>query len=540
MRLRSWLSTGTMTALAMAMVGAVAQETPPPTEPQKKEEEPEEEIIPVKWNEITVGYSSFRVNSGLSRYARPSEGLSLHDLKFLVPGSESTPYARLVLRGMPSQDNLIDGYVALNRGRTVVRGSRKQYKFYAFDWRPTDPSEDNEAEVTVEHSFAPNIGGFITYKSSERDGRYPAPRDAEHIRARTLAGGVGGKVLGGNLGLTLSDRRLNDDTGAQPASLQRRFDASYARDFGDTLSLEGSAGFTRIEQAGLASSNIRTYALSGAWDVSPSTGLQFHFGRQDFDLNSILNAHAQKRLVSSVRLMHRWPGWSFQFGFKHKETERVRADQSFVDVPKVNEYDARLAGRLGPARLTLRGSWEDLRETAIMNTFDTRQLLWDDRATFQAKLDGGGDAFSAYGTYTYKFQQNKQRGVEIGWNNVAIGGSYVFTPAVNGYAEFSADDFHVLGGAETGQDLDFFFPNSRSFALGLNWSKDASLTASASLNYYESGNVRGTQLTLSLRRRLCADHDLELVVAPWRHEDRQFNLTGYRTTFLSARYTVRF
>jgi hypothetical protein len=37
-----------------------------------------------------------------------------------------------------------------------------------------------------------------------------------------------------------------------------------------------------------------------------------------------------------------------------------------------------------------------------------------------------------------------------------------------------------------------------------------------------------------------ADHELELVLAPWRHEDRLLNLTGYRTTFLSARYTVRF
>jgi hypothetical protein len=74
----------------------------------------------------------------------------------------------------------------------------------------------------------------------------------------------------------------------------------------------------------------------------------------------------------------------------------------------------------------------------------------------------------------------------------------------------------------------------------LNWAKDQNLSASASLNYYDSGDVRGTQLTLSLRRRMGADHELELVLAPWRHEDRLLNLTGYRTTFLSARYTVRF
>lgn len=540
MKLRSWLSTGTMAALAMAVVSASAQETPPQTDPPKKEAEPEEEMIPVRWNEITAGYSSFRVNSGLSRYARPTEGLSLHELKLFSPAGEKTPYAKLTLRGMPDQDNVIDGAVALNRGNTVIRGSRRQHKFYSFDWRPKLDSEDNETEVTVNHSFGPNLGGFLSYRSSERDGRYPAPREAEHTRSTTVAGGVGGNVLGGNLALTVSDRRTHDDTRVRPGTLQRRIDATYSRDFGDSFSLEGSTAYTRIEQAGWASSNVRSYALAGNWDLSESTSVQFHFGRQDLDLNAVLNAHARKRLVSSARLLHRWPGWSFQFGFKHRETERVRKDQAWVDVPKQNDYEARLAGRLGPARLTLRGTWEDLKETATMQTLDTRQMLWDDRTMFQLKLDGGGELFTAYGTYTYKFQQNRQRGVEIGWNNVVLGGSYVFNNALNGYAEFSADDFHVQGGAESGQSLDFYFPNSRSAAFGLNWAKDPSLSASASLNYYESGDVRGTQLTLSLRRRISADHDLELVVAPWRHEDRLFNLTGYRTTFLMARYTVRF
>lgn len=538
MKLRSWLSMGSLAALAMAAVTATAQDTPPPADP--KTTEPEEELIPVKYNHVTIGYNSFRTHAGLSRYARPTEGLSLHELSMFTPGGETWPYARLTVRGMPEQDSYLDGYVALNHGRTVVRGSRKNHSFYDFDWRAVDRSEDNETEITLDHAITPNIGGFFKYTTKERDGRYPAPRDPEHNRTRSFAGGVQGNVFGGNLGVTVSDRRTFDDTGAQPATLQRRIDASYSHDFGDSFSLEGSAGYARVEQAGLANSGVRTYALAGALDLGPATAFQFHLGRQDFELNNVLNARIQKRLVSSGRLIHRWPGWSLQFGLKHQETERVRADQSYVDVPKVNIYDARLSGRLGPARMTLRGSWEDLRETATMNTFDTRQLLWDDRATFQAKVDGGGELFSAYGTYTYKFQQNKQRGVEIGWSNVAVGGSYVFNSALNAYAEFSADNYDVQGGTETGQALDSYFPNSRSVAFGLNWAKDQNLSASASLNFYDSADVRGTQLTFSVRRRMAADHDLELIIAPWRHEDRLFNLTGYRTTFLMARYTVKF
>lgn len=540
MKLRSWLSLGMTSVFAFAAASIFAQAEPPKTDPPAQEQEPDEETIPIKWNELTLGYSSFKANSGLSQYARPAEGLSIHEFRLFSPGTEKTPYARLTMRGLSPQDSVIDGYLVLNRGNTVLRGNRRQHGYYDLDWRPKNLSEDNITELTVDHSLAPNVGGFVRYESSERDGRYAAPREPDHMRTRTFAAGVGGDLLGGNLNVTASDRRSFDDTGVQPGRLQQRIDASYTRDIGSALTLEGSAGYAKIEQAGWASSYVKSYALAGAFDLGPDTTLQFHMGRQDLDLNAIQNAWVRKRLLTSARLMHRFPGWSLQFGFKHREWERVRADQSFVDVPKVNEYDARLAGKLGSARLTLRGSWADLRDTAVMNSVDPRQMLWDDRAMFQAKMDGGNDVFTAYGVYTYKFQQNKQRGVDIRWNNFVVGGSYTFSPALNGYLEFASDDYAVGGGAESGQPLDFYFPGSRSIAFGLNWAKDARFSASANLNYYETGDMRGTQLTLSLRRALSPDHDLELVIAPWHRQDRALDLTGYRTTFLMAKYTVRF
>ncbi|MGB2756917.1 MAG: hypothetical protein WBD02_04560 [Acidimicrobiia bacterium] len=541
MKLHSWISVGSIAALAMAMVTASAQETPPPDkETQKTTEEPEEKVIPVKWNHLTVGYTSFQDRSGLHQYARPADGLTLHELSLFTTGGENWPYARFTMRGNYGEDSYLNGYAALNHGHTVIRATREHYGFFVNDWRPKQRSDDAVTVVTVDHAITPKIGGFLQYRSSQREGQYPSPRDPNRTRSRTYGAGIQGDVLGGNAGLSYSERLTNDDTGAQPNTLQRTIDAQYSHDFSDSFSLEGSAGYTNIEQAGLRSKSVRSYALSGMFELGPMTGVQFHLGRQDYDLSNVLNAHVQKRFVSSARLIQRWPGWSLQFGVKHQETERIRADQSFVDVPKVNFYDARLAGRIGPARVTLRGSWEDLQATAIMDTFDPRQLLWDDKAMFQAKVDCGGELFSAYGTYTYKFQQNKQRGVQIDWSNFALGGSYVFNDAWNAFAEFSANNYRVQGGTETGQNLGFYFPNSRSIAVGLNWAQGANMSASASLNYYDSADVRGTQLTFSLRRHLAPDHDLELVFAPWRHEDRLYNISDYRTTFLSARYTVKF
>ncbi len=539
MKLHQWLSTGTLSALAMVAASASAQDAPPAAEPQK-DAEPEELFVPTKLSQITLGYTGFRPNYGLSRYARPTQGLSLHDLTLFNPLSEKSPFARLIIRGMHNQDSMIQGDVALNQGRTLLRGTRRDNAYYDFGWVSKGRSEDKETEFSMDHSFTTNFGAFAFYKKNERWGRYPAPRDADHTHTQVLAGGVGGNMLGGNLGVTASERITTDDRGNQPKTLQRTVSGNFARDLGTAVSLEGSAAYSRIEQRNLPSSSVRSYALAGNWDLGASTGLSFQLGQQDIDLNTVQNAYTRQRFLYGARLMHRWPGWSLQVGMRHKESERLRADQSYVDVPKWNVYEARLAGKVGPARLTLRGTWEDLLATAIMTTTDKRQMLWDDRAMFQAKLDGGGELFQAYGAFTYKYQQNKQRGVELGWKNFVLGGSYVLTPSLNAYAEYAVDDYRAKGSAIGAPSLGFYFPNSRSATAGVNWAHSPRLSASANFNYYESGDVRGTQLTLSLRQKLSLDQDLELVVAPWRHEDRQYDLTSYRTTFLMARYTVRF
>ncbi|MBS1714578.1 MAG: hypothetical protein JST30_09610 [Armatimonadetes bacterium] len=538
MKRQSWLSTATLAVLALTAIGARAQDTAPTegSEAQETEKAPERE----KLNEVSIGYTGFRSNTALSYGARVPEGLALHYLRLVHPGDASFPYARFAMSGMPKQDNTLGAFIAFNKGHTVFRGHRSEFGYYVDDWRTFEPSTDNESQFSLEHSFTPGFGAFVTYRADKRNAQYPAPKENENVSSRLIAGGVGGTVFGGHLDVSAAERKTTDDNGVRPDSLQRTIGASYGRDFGDTFSLDGQLAYSRIMQAGLDDSTVKTYALGGAWDMGPDTTLQFRFGRQDLDLPNVRNAFVQKRLVSGAKLLHRFPGWSLQVGFQHKESERMRTDHTFVDVPKSNLYDARLSGRLGPARVTFRGSWEDFRETAVMNTTDTRQLLWDDRAMFQAKADWGNETVSAYGAYTYRMNKNSQRDVEVGWNNVVFGGSYVVNPAVNLYAEFSADDFRVTGGDPAGGDLDFYFPNSRTYAVGLNWSQDPSLSASANLDHYESGDVRGTRLTLSVRRRLSPAHDLELVVAPWQKDDRLYDLTGYRTTIVSARFSVRF
>lgn len=539
MNARLWMRGTKLAILALSAVGAWAQGTPQ-TDPPKQDDDQEEVVLPVKWNEVVVGASTYGSNASISRYGQPATGFTLHRLVLFAPGAVDTPSARLQVSGMFNQDSLIDGYVAMNRGKTQFRWSQQSHSFSNFDWRPRDESQDRVTELSLDHSIRTGLGGYVTYASKKRDARYASPREAEQTRSRHVTAGIGGNVLGGNLSVGYGETRTYDDSGIQPRTLQKRLEGSYAVDFGEALSLVGGVGLAKIEQAGLPRSEVETYSLSGQWSMGPKTGLQFQFFQQDLDLNTILNAYIRKRIVSSARLIHRIPDGSFQFGFKRKEVERVRTDQTFVDVPKVDEYEGRVTGKIDGARWTLKGTWENLRASATMNTLDPRQLLWDDRATVQAKLDKVGDDFAAYGVYTYRFQQNKQREVEVKWHNATVGGTKMLDPAVSAFAEVSYDFVEARSEVEAGPGLDFYFPNSRSIALGVQWEPGPDWSGSAGLIHTKSADVDNTYFTFSFRQRLSEDQEFEVVLAPWRNVDRLYGLTGYSTTFLMARYTVRF
>jgi len=533
-----------LAGILVLTVGAWAQETPPAGEPTKESEEIE---IPVKWNSISVGYYTWKASGSrirMGQHGRVSEGVTLAELKYLNPVGEGHPYYSFLWRGNPGRNSAGEGVVILEGGQTILRASVRDRQYYADpSWVPTTPSQDKVGTLSVEHQIKPNIGAFVSYTSSERGQRYVAPKESGRQRSRTVAGGVEGRIGGLQAGVTITDRRTFDDTGRQPATLQRGVEGRLAGEIGNRLSLQGAMGYTRIEQAGRPAGGVRTMAMAGHLDLGPRTYLQFNAGRDDLDIGQLTaNAYVRQRFNSGVRLNHRLGDWALQFGFRHRETERVRDDRSFVDVPKWNTYDGRLSGRLNNGiRVTLRGTWDDMTATARATGVDTRQLWWDDKAMAQLKLDGGNDVFTGYAAYTYRFRQNKARNVEVDLHNFALGGSYQFKPNLLGYAEWSYDSIRATGGAEgTSTTVDNFMPNSMSISAGLDWTLNERASFSAAVNHFATNNWRGTQVTFQYRRRISADHSLDVVVAPWRFEDRLYGLTGYETTFLGVRYTVKF
>jgi hypothetical protein len=536
---------GSLATLALASAMAVAQEPPPKQDPPPEEKQETKEVeLPIRWSSISAGYATWDGNGSRKRlfqYGTPPNGLTLYELNALSPWVPSRAFARLLWRGNPDQDTAGQGQLIFNQGNTMVRGRLSHTTYYDPTYLPVNDSDDRIVRVVAEQTLRPDVGAFYAYRGDQRAQRFPAPLVERSNRSNLHGVGIQGRVLGGQAGLTFTDHRFMDYSGTQPTTLQRGLSGHLGKEFG-ALSLEGIASYTTIEQQGRKDSQVKSLALAGTWDLGPLTSLQFNVARDDLDLNAVQNAYVRQRFNTGVRLRQRLGKWSAQLGYRHREAERVRADHSFVDVPKWNTFDARLSGRLtNLLRLTLRGSWEDLADSALMNTVDTRQLFCGDRALVQAKVDGGNDRFNGYASYTYRYRKNDARGVDVRWTNLSLGSSYSIRPDLLGYAELAYDMFTARGVTEAnGENLNFYFPDSTSLGLGLDWTRSPIDSISASLNFTGSNNARATQLTMQYRRQISADHSLELVVAPWNYEDRLYRLTGYNTTLMQVRYTVRY
>lgn len=523
----------------------------PPADQEKKDEQnpgDDEKAEPeprVKLNSVTLGYTSRRLSGDarrLNQFGNVPQGFAIDELSLFSPWTPTAPYGRLVVRSLFDEDYLVMGQGIFLDGRLNFKGSYVRRGYFDVAIGPTNESSDKIADFTLQASIAPNLGAYLTYRNSERNLEFAPPKGPFQNKTKTITTGIGGKFFGGYGEFNYADRRFEDPFGFQPTTEQRTFSGSYSMDVGSVLNLGVNGSFSRIMQVGRADSTVKNWGFGGTLDLGERTYLTFDLNRQDIELPNILNSYDRKRLNTSARLVHRQGGWLTQFGFRHRENERVRKDHTFVDVPAWNTYDVKISGKLSKeARLTLRGSWDDLLRSAVPQTLDTNQLIYDDQAMIQAKVDGGTDSTSAFVAYTYRFRQNKQRGMEFNWHNISIGGSQVLSATALGYAELSFDRFSAKSNGDiplTG--LNDYFADSATFTIGFDLTASDKDHFAASWNTYSTNNVYGSDISVNYRRTISSDQSMELTLAPWRQDDRLFGFNGYRATIFSAKFTVKF
>lgn len=525
--------------LALALLGAMAmaQDAPEPVE------EPEETPAP-KLNKLTLRYAALDISGNRStarKIGSPANGLAIEELSYLRPGNDLLPFIRLTLRDTPDRDYSFGANLILPGGATQFSVSSNHRRYQKDAVTPTGDSDDYFTTAEISHNHG-NTGAFVSYLNSERDIQPERPRPSRYPNTQRIAAGIQTQSGPVNASFTASQTRTTDRSNLIPRSVQQVYGAQLAGDLGPNISLLGVATHTRVSQSALEDSKMNSLSLSGVVDLWNRTSLRLDLSRQDLDLPNVESSFDRQRFSTGAQLNTYVAGWGVQLGYRHRESERVRRDRTAVDVPSWDTYEARLSRRLSDQlRVSVKGSWDDLRDSYVSGTRDTRQLTFDDRIRGQAKIDYTHDTTSLYAIYNYQFRQNRVRDVALSLHNFAFGASQQVSEPLSVYGELSFDSF--AGGnrvlATEGQ-LEEFFPNSMNASAGFSLTMDSVSTLSAAVNGFSTNNVWGAQFSASYTRQFADDRSFELSISPWTTRDRLLHENSFRSTLVTLKYSLKF
>lgn len=542
-----------LAVLAVGAAWAFAQDPEPPA-PSPEPEQEAEALKPVKWNLIGVSALDVRHTGNahkLHQYGRIPEGFVLRELDILMPARGSIPYTRVWASGTTRDSSVFQARAIALDGRLSASWSDSNH--VSLDPAPTDVLESGNrtVEANVSAALTPKIAAYWSYRERKVN-QYPeVPYTPRRGRTKSFTGGISGEVLGGALSLSSGDRRTYSQSPNHRDSVVKHFEGSYQLRLVPALAVEGAYEWARLSAPGLPRNTRESWGFNADWDLSEQSSLNLYSRFDDYDLNISDTAYVRQRFTAGAKLSHEIGDGRLQLGYRHSEAERVRADQAFVDVPKSDQFEGRVSGKAGGGiRYVLRGSWEHTNDAAKMLTEDPRQLFWDDRVLGQLSLFKSFDRWSGYATYTNRFLQNSGRDVELGHDAYLLGANYAIDDRTSGYFEYSHEDYRGRGVTEEGYNFDDFFPSASVWALGFDFAQTLTQSFSLGLTYMTTRdanpllladqNVRRFEITSNFRKRLSEDSSLEVLFAPWRHEDRVVSTMDVRSAVFGLTYRTKF
>jgi hypothetical protein len=503
--------------------------------------------------EMDIGLGTWSLDGNehkLRQYATPAKGLLLNLFRYTLPtvGDRS---GWLTFKGTERNDYRTEGNLALLFGRSQWEMSVSRYRF--FDPTPTIIPSSTRALREVATKFLPtqNFAIALRYRMDQQDHFFEAPKLPLRQRTRFWDVVAEGKLGDGQISLGYTDFRYFDRTDIRPDATVRRWHANYLWTPNERAGLEASFNRFTLRQPVRPNSDGETLALSGDWALSSATDITLLLRRDKWDLPVVQNAWVRERRLAIARFVHRWQGWTLQLGFRQQENERVRKDQSFVDVPRWRTIEGRLSGRLARHwRLTSQGSWQRLTHSPTMGTTDPRQLFWDDRQSLQLRLEGGSPSLNGYLALSRRRWENEARAVKVTTDALTLGGTWQASSRLTLFAEYAYEAWRAKSEMTAFPTLDNFLPNSRVTSLGLNWAIDRRnflslaftelVTANDNPLLLRDGNYRGRFLTGVWRYRFPAGYEITLTVAPWRYRDRVVNWMDYEATIVMISGMARF
>ncbi|MFA0731869.1 MAG: hypothetical protein RJAPGHWK_001567 [Candidatus Fervidibacter sp.] len=504
-------------------------------------------------SEMDIGLGIWSLDGNehkLRQYATPAKGLLLNLFRYTLP-SLSDRSGWLTFKGTERNDYRTEGNLTLLFGRSQWEMSVSRYRF--FDTTPTIIPSSTRALREAATKFLPtqNFAIALRYSMDQQDHFFEAPKLPLRQRTRFWDAVAEGKLGDGQIRLGYTDFRYFDRTDIRPDTTIRRWYVNYLWMPDERMGWEASFHRFTIQQPFRPNSDGQALAISGDWSLSSVTDITLLLRRDKWDLPVVQNALVRERRLAIARFVHRWQGWTLQLGFRQQENERVRKDQSFVDVPRWRAIELRLSGRLVPHwRLTLRGDWQHLTHLPTMGTTDPRQLFWDDRRFLQLRLEGGSPSLNGYLALNRRRWGNEGRAIKMITDALTLGGTWQVCTRLNLFAEYAYEAWRAKSEMTAFPTLDNFLPNSRLTSLGLNWAIDRrnflslAFTELATANdnplLLRDGNYLGRFLTGVWRHRFPAGYELALTVAPWRYRDRVVNWMDYEAMIVMISGMARF
>ncbi len=264
------------------------------------------------------------------QYATAPKGGFLRELRY-APLISNTD-ASLTLKSIGQPDYSVEGRIARAYGGTIWEGSLARTRFFELTSDDVDESQRTVDKFSFRQSITPDFAVSIKYRKDEERQTFGEGRDPENQNIRYEEATAAGRVGSGFLNLTLANWLYEDNLQAYPDTTAQSLNIGYLWEVKPTISLATTLSRMWIQQPATPKSRVDALAINGEVALSPMTDLELQWRSRWLDMPNIQSAWTRQQRIGSVKLAHKWRGWTGEIGLKTQKSERIRGDQSDTDV----------------------------------------------------------------------------------------------------------------------------------------------------------------------------------------------------------------
>jgi hypothetical protein len=502
---------------------------------------------------ITLGFADWNLSGNENKfrhYGTPPRSFFAQELLFAPKPSERDS-GYISLRAPGESDYRHDGRIALFNGRTQAELLLLRNEFYEATPFLIPGSRRRSDEGYVKQLLTRDFSFSMRYQMQDQHDFFEAPLDPLHQRTRYWDAIGAGKLGNGQIKLGYTDWRYFDRTLTLFDTKVTGWRLGYM--WMPTLNIGAEATYANLEvkQPGQPTGHLDFVTLSSDTTVGQSTDLGVLLRRDRLSLPIVSTAYAREQRLAQFSLAQSYKKWNARLSISQRDVERVRADNTFVDVPQWTTFEGRLDGRLTRnLRLTVRGYTQDITDLPPMTTADPRSLYWSSRQFVQVRLQHTNGPAGGYFVWTYRNWDNDARAVNLDLNSFVVGGNWQVTQRLSLFAEYTKENWNGKSDITTFPTFRNFLPDSHVIAAGLDWMIDPRAFLSLNVTNFgtnndnplllQDGNTNGLFFSINSRYIFPSGNEVGLTIAPWTYRDDVRSAMNYDAAIVMLTGKLRF